>query len=36
MDLREIGCEGVKWIEVAQNRIHWWIFVNTVINFKVP
>jgi len=24
MALREIGCEGVDWIHVAQDRDRWW------------
>jgi hypothetical protein len=23
MDLREIGCRGMDWIDVAQDRDHW-------------
>jgi hypothetical protein len=36
MDLREIGIDGANWIQVAQDRIQWWAFVNTVINLRVP
>jgi hypothetical protein len=27
---REIGCESIDWIQLAQSRIRWWPFVNTV------
>jgi hypothetical protein len=32
MDLREIGWDGVDWIDLAQNRDHWRALVNTVMN----
>jgi hypothetical protein len=35
-DLREIGWEGVDWIHLGQVRDRWWIFVNTVMNLRVP
>jgi hypothetical protein len=31
MDLREIGWEGVQWIQMAQYRDWWQALVNTVI-----
>jgi hypothetical protein len=35
-DLREIGWDGVTWIELAQNREQWRALVNTVMNLGVP
>jgi hypothetical protein len=32
MDIREVGCEGVDWIHLAQNRDRWRALVNTVMN----
>jgi hypothetical protein len=32
MDLREIGIDGVNWIQLAQDSVPWWAFVNTVMN----
>jgi hypothetical protein len=36
MDLREIGIDGVNWIQLVQDRVQWWICVNTVMNLRVP
>jgi hypothetical protein len=36
MDLREIGWDGMDWIDLAQNRDQWIAFVNTVMNLSVP
>jgi hypothetical protein len=42
MDLREIGWDGMDWIDLAQNREHWRALVNTVMSlhslkcWKVP
>jgi hypothetical protein len=36
LDMREIGIDGANWIQLAQDRVQWRAFVNTVINFRVP
>jgi hypothetical protein len=36
MCLREIGCEGVGWIHLAQDEDQWWAVVNTVMHHRVP
>jgi hypothetical protein len=36
MDLREIGIDGANWIQLAQNRVQWRAFVNTVMKLRVP
>jgi hypothetical protein len=36
LDLREIGIDGANWIRLAQDRVQWRAFVNTVMNFRVP
>jgi hypothetical protein len=36
MDLREIGIDGVNWIQLAQNRVQWRAFVSTVMNLQDP
>jgi hypothetical protein len=36
MDLREIGIDGANWIRLAQKRVRWRAFVNTVMNLRVP
>jgi hypothetical protein len=35
MDLREIGWDGVDWIDLAQDRDRWRALVNTVMNLQV-
>jgi len=36
MDFQEVGCEGIDWNVVAQNRDRWWELVNAVMNLRVP
>jgi hypothetical protein len=35
-DLREVGWDGVDWIELAQDRDQWRALINTVMNLRVP
>jgi len=36
MDLQGVGCEGMDWIDVAQDRGRWWALVIAVMNLRVP
>jgi len=36
MDLNEIGIDGENRSRLVQNRIQWWAFVNTIMNFQFP
>jgi hypothetical protein len=35
MDVLVVGCGGMDWIEVAQDRDSWWSLVNAVMNLRV-
>jgi hypothetical protein len=36
MNLQEVGCVGMDWIDQAQNRDRWWALVKAVMNLRVP
>jgi hypothetical protein len=35
IDLREIGWDGMDWIDLAQNKDQWMALVNAVMNLRV-
>ena len=35
MDVREIGCEDGRWMELAQDRVQWQALVLAVLNLLV-
>ena len=36
MDLREVGCDSGDWIDLAEDRDQWRVYVMAVMNLRVP
>jgi hypothetical protein len=36
MNIQEVGCEGMDWTELAQDRDMWRTLVNAVMNLRFP
>ena len=35
MDLQKVGCGGVDWMELAQDRDRWQALASTIMNLRV-
>ena len=36
VDLQKVGCGGMDWIELDQDKDRWQALVSTVMNLRVP
>ena len=36
MDLQTVGCGGMDWIDLAQDRDRWWALLKAVMNIQIP
>jgi hypothetical protein len=36
VDIQEVGCGVMEWIDLARNWDRWWALLNSVINLRVP
>jgi len=35
-DIQEVGCGGMDWIDLDEDRDRWWALVKVVMDLRVP
>jgi len=36
MDLQEVGCVSMDWIDLAHDSARWWALVSVIMKLRVP
>jgi hypothetical protein len=34
--VKEIECKSLDWIQLAQDKMWWWVYMGSVMNLRVP
>ena len=36
VDIQEVGCGSMEWIDLAQDKDRWWALMNAVMKLRAP